>query len=126
MQRFFVYPEWLDSRNPKDKIEVVKCADHEQALAEKDQEIQQIREHEFQRGYREGEAIWEEKYKQLMAQTVWFAEWIHCDLLERYDGDRAKAERLHLVFSQIVQFFRSPEAQAFLKEHNGEVSDATI
>lgn len=43
MQRFFVYPEWLDSRNPKDKIEVVKCADHEQALAEKDKEIEQLR-----------------------------------------------------------------------------------
>ena len=33
-----------------------KVAKLEQALAEKDRGIQQIREHEFQRGYRDGEA----------------------------------------------------------------------
>ena len=40
---------------------VVAPADHEQAMAEKDREIQQIREHEFQRGYQEAE----EKYQQI-------------------------------------------------------------
>ena len=33
-----------------------KVAKLEQALAEKDRELQQIREHEFQRGFQEGEA----------------------------------------------------------------------
>ena len=31
-------------------------ADHEHALAEKEREMQQIREHEFQRGFHEGAA----------------------------------------------------------------------
>lgn len=40
------------------KISALESALHdtEQALAKKDREIQQIREHEFQNGYREGEA----------------------------------------------------------------------
>ena len=37
-----------------------------QALAEKDREIQQIREHEFQRGYQEAE----EKYQQILEKSV--------------------------------------------------------
>lgn len=41
-----------------------------QALAEKDQELQQIREHEFQRGYQEAQ----EKYQQILEKAVKFAE----------------------------------------------------
>lgn len=41
----------------------------EQALAEKDREIQQIREHEFQRGYREGESV-------MLDKAVRFAQYI--------------------------------------------------
>ena len=46
----------------------------EKALAEKDREIQQIREHEFQSGYRDGEAFREKAYHALMGQGVRFAE----------------------------------------------------
>ena len=75
-----------------DEIEKLK-----QALAEKDREAQQIREHEFQNGYREAEAMWEEKYQQLMAQAVQFAAYIQDEFT--YDDDP-----------------RFVEAQAFLKE----------
>ena len=47
-----------------------KVAKLEQALAEKDREIQQIREHEFQRGYQEAQ----EKYQQILEKAVKFAE----------------------------------------------------
>lgn len=67
----------------------------EQALAEKDREIQQIREHEFQRGYREGQAS-------IMAQAVRFAT-VVCECWQS-DCNQADAEEYE-------------EAQAFLKEH---------
>lgn len=69
----------------------------EQALAEKERELQQIREHEFQNGYREAEAMWEEKYQQLMVQAVRFAESV-ADYDPYHDGKRKK------------------DAKAFLKE----------
>lgn len=71
--------------------------DLKKALPEKERELQQIREHQFQNGYREAEAIWEEKYQQLMAQAVRFAT--ACDSHYRPTND-------------VVA-----EAQAFLREH---------
>lgn len=73
-------------------IKCVRLTDHEQALAEKDREIQQIREHEFQRGYREGQAS-------IMAKAVRFAK-------QCVQPIRGKAAIL-----------AAEEAQAFLKEH---------
>lgn len=82
------------------------------ALAEKDQELQQIREHEFQNGYREAEAIWEEKYWTLMAMAIRFA-----------DGYKGKIEKEHggTVFQHgqydtVNQFLQSPEVQAWKEQ----------
>ena len=63
---------------------------HQQALAEKDLELQQIREHEFQRGYQEGEAA-------ITAQAVRFAK-----------------HRIRLIPYNRAEY---EEASAFLKEH---------
>lgn len=72
-----------------------KVAKLEQALAEKDREIQQIREHEFQRGYRDGEAV-------MMAKAIRFAKLVS----ECWQSD------CNLIAAQEYE-----ESQAFLKEH---------
>ena len=72
------------------------------ALAEKDRELQQIREHEFQTGYREAEAIWEEKYQQLMEKAVRFAEWI--------GNDQDYYMEIHVIAKE---FLDSPEVQTW-------------
>lgn len=94
------------------KISALESALHdtEQALAEKERELQQIREHEFQNGYREGEAVAKvektEQYQWLMAQAVRFASTVEdCNWVDGTDEWAAR------------EFLRSPEAQAFLKEH---------
>ena len=74
-----------------------KVAKLEQALAEKNREIQQIREHEYQRGYQEAE----EKYLQLMLKAVRFAKVVsEC---QQSDCNQVDAQEYE-------------EAQTFLKE----------
>lgn len=69
--------------------EWVKYEDHEQALTEKGREIQQIREHEFQNGYREGEAA-------MMAQAVRFAALVcecwgsNCNMIDAQEYEEAR------------------------------------
>ena len=123
--------------------EIVLQEDHQQALAEKDREIQQIREHEFQRGYQEREAA----YQQLMVQRDKLAEdlattkaWKDDWKLEVMAHHKTQGE-YNTLMAQTVRFARGyeecycaeigylnvaskdvclfHEAQAFLKEREG-------
>lgn len=76
----------------------------QQALAEKDREIQQIREHEFQRGYHEREAA----YQQLMEKALRFAAAYRNAHLSNWID-------LHMATKDPVYV----EARAFLKEREG-------
>lgn len=40
---WWVYPEWIDSHNKRDKIEVMMVSDHQSALAEQDQKLEELR-----------------------------------------------------------------------------------
>lgn len=82
------------------KISALESALHdtEQALAEKDREIQQIREHEFQRGYQEAE----EKYQQILEKSVKLAEAF--EIIANDNG---------LTCIEVQQFLNSPEVQAW-------------
>lgn len=91
--------------------EIVLKEDYKQALAEKDREIQQIREHEFQRGYRERE----EAYQQLMEKAVRFAEAYRNAHLSNWIDLVAEDMAEHMATKDPVYV----EAQAFLKEREG-------
>lgn len=88
------FPHWRSIESGGGYIKSVTLEDHEQALAEKDREIQQIREHEYQRGYQEGEAV-------MLAQAVRFATYLR----ETIDS------------SDIGGLGMYEQVQAFLKEH---------
>lgn len=83
------FPHWRSIEAGGGYIKSVTLEDHEQALTEKGREIQQIREHEFQNGYREGEAA-------MMAQAVRFAALVcecwgsNCNMIDAQEYEEAR------------------------------------
>ena len=107
-----------------------KVAKLEQALAEKEREIQQIREHEFQRGVQEGEAA----AKDALAEKDRLHGCQIAELCERLNDDyravlighekaykqlMAQAVRFAKHCIRLIPYNRAEyaEAIAFLKEH---------
>lgn len=122
--------DYISAAEADRRIGEQQCDELTDKLAEKEREIQQIREHEFQRGYHEREAA----YQQLMAQRdklaedlattkAWKDDWkleviAHHKTQEEYNTLMAQAVRFaeELITIAALDGECRMEAEAFLRE----------
>ncbi len=118
--------------------EWVKYDDHVRALAEKDREVQQVPEHEFQRGYQEGEAAageelarwkarsWDENVRFIAeAKENLLKEYIH--LTELYGEQKHEIRKLKKELAEKeheLQHIREHEFQNGYREGEAAAKDA--